>query len=171
MASTRGRTAAEMTGSGAWVFQANPKRFDLLRALRDSSTETWSVNQHRQDIQPGDRVWFRVTGPDAGIYAIGQVSSVPRQEATEFGDWQVDVTFGSRIDPPLLRAESDADPVLSATPALAGLMGTNLSLPAEADSKLEELTEDRLIPAGGRKPAAACWSRNSTSTPRRSPGR
>lgn len=140
--------------SGAWVFQANPKRFDLLQALRDSSTVTWSVNQHRQDIQPGDRVWFRVTGPDAGIYAIGQVTSVPRQEATEFGDWQVDITFGSRIDPPLVRAESDADPVLSATPALAGLMGTNLYLPAEADTRLEELTEDRLIPVGGRKPAA-----------------
>ena len=57
-------------------------------------------------------MWFRVTGPDAGIYAIGQVTSVPRQAATEFGDWQVDVTFGSRIDPPLLRAESDADPVV-----------------------------------------------------------
>ena len=140
--------------SGAWVFQANPKRFDLLQALRDSSTETWSVNQHRQDIQPGDRVWFRITGPDAGIYAIGQVTSVPREEATEFGDWQVDVAFGSRIDPPLLRAESDADPVLSATPALAGLMGTNLSLAADADTKLEELTEDRLTPVGGRKPAA-----------------
>ena len=99
-------------------------------------------------------MWFRITGPGAGIYAIGQVTSVPRQEATEFGNWQVDVTFGSRIDPPLLRAESDANPVLSATPALAGLMGANLSLPAEADAKLEELTEDRLIPVGGRKPAA-----------------
>ena len=96
--------------AGAWVFQANPKRFDLLQALQDSSAETWSVNQHRQDIQPGDRVWFRVTGPDAGIYAIGRVTSVPRQEVTEFGNWQVDVTFESRIDPPLLRAESDADP-------------------------------------------------------------
>jgi hypothetical protein len=29
--------------SGAWVFQANPRRFDLLQALQDSSTETWSV--------------------------------------------------------------------------------------------------------------------------------
>lgn len=72
--------------SGAWVFQANPKRFDLLQALQDSDTETWSVNQHRQDIQPGDRVWFRLTGPDAGIYALGQVTSVPRPEANEFGD-------------------------------------------------------------------------------------
>ena len=72
-------------------------------------------------------------------------------EANEFGDWQVDVTFESRIDPPLLRAESDADPALSATSALAGLMGTNLALPAEADTRLEEVTEDRLIPIGGRE--------------------
>jgi predicted Mrr-cat superfamily restriction endonuclease len=145
--------------SGAWVFQANPRRFDLLQALQGGGTEAWSVNQHRQDIQPGDRVWFRLTGPDAGIYAVGQVTSVPRPEASEFGDWQVDVTFESRIDPPLLRAESGADPVLSATSALAGLMGTNLALPAEADARLEEVTEDRLIPIGGREPPARLLER------------
>ena len=33
-------------------------------------------------------------------------------------------------------------------------MGTNLSLPAEADTRLEELTEDRLIPIAGREPPA-----------------
>ena len=145
--------------SGAWVFQANPRRFDLLQALQDGGTEMWSVNQHRQDIQPGDRVWFRLTGPGAGVYAVGQVTSLPRPEANEFGDWQVDVTFESRIDPPLLRAESDTDPVLSATSALAGLMGTNLALPAEADTRLEEVTEDRLIPIAGQEPPARLLER------------
>lgn len=145
--------------AGAWVFQANPRRFDLLQALRDRSTEPWSVNQHRQDIQPGDRVWFRLTGPDAGIYAVGQVTSVPRLEASEFGDWKADVTFESRVDPPLLRSESDADPVLSAASALAGRMGTNLSLPLDTDARLEELTEDRLIPVGGREPPARLLER------------
>jgi restriction system protein len=52
--------------SGAWVFQGNPRRSGLLLALQDGGAKTWSVNQHRQDIQPGDRVWFRLTGPDAG---------------------------------------------------------------------------------------------------------
>jgi len=145
--------------SDAWVFQSNPKRFDLLQALRDGAAEDWSVNQHRQDIQPGDRVWFRVTGPGAGIYAVGRVTSVPRPEANEFGDWRVDVTFQSRVDPPLLRAESGADPVLSATSALAGLMGTNLSLPAEADARLEEMTEGRLIPVAGREAPARLLER------------
>ena len=119
----------------------------------------WSVNQHRQDIQPGDRVWFRLTGPSAGVYAVGQVTSLPRPETSEFGDWQVDVAFDARIDPPLLRAESDADPVLSATPALGGLMGTNFSLPVEADTRLQEMIEDRLIPLAEREPPARALER------------
>ena len=110
------------------------------------------MNQHRQDIQPGDRLWFRLTGPAAGVYAVGQVASLPRSEVNEFGNWQVNVTFESRIDPPLSRAESDADTVLSAASALAGLMGTNLSLSAEADARLEELTEERLVPIAGTEP-------------------
>jgi hypothetical protein len=102
----------------------------MVAAVLDTvSTETWSVNQHRQDIQPGDRVWFRITGPHAGIYAVGRVTSLPRHETSDFGDWQVDVTFESRVTPPLLRAESDSDPVLPSASALSGLMGTNLALP------------------------------------------
>src|SRR5215471_19365040 len=83
------------------------KRFDLLQALDAGSAETWSMNQHRQDIQPGDRVWFRITVSAAGIYAVGRVASLPRKESDEFGDWHADVTFESRVNPPLLRAESE----------------------------------------------------------------
>jgi hypothetical protein len=68
---------------------------------------------HRQDVQPGDRVWFRLTGSAAGIYAVGRITSIPRQETNEFGNWHVDVSFDYRIDPPLLRPETDADPVRS----------------------------------------------------------
>ena len=138
--------------SGAWVFQSNPKRSDLLQALDADSAKTWSINQHRQYIQPGDRVWFRITGPAAGIYAIGRVASLPRKEPNEFGDWRADVTFESRINPPLLRQESDADAALAAAPALTGLMGTNLSLSAEADARLEEITEERLVPIAAPEP-------------------
>ena len=59
----------------------------------------------------------------------------------------------------MLRAESDTDPVLSATSALTGLMGTNLSLPAEADNRLEEVTEDRLVPIAGHESPARLLER------------
>jgi restriction endonuclease len=140
--------------SAAWVFQANPKLFDLLGALDAGTSQTWAVNQHRPDVQPGDRVWFRLSGVAAGIYAAGRIMSIPRQETTEFANWQTDVSFDYRIGPPLLRPESDADTVLSRESALTGIMGTNLAPSAAADSRLEDLTEDRLIPVSGPEPAA-----------------
>ena len=147
--------------SGAWIFQSNPKRHDLIGALAQGPEETWAVNQHRLTIQPGDRVWFRITGAEAGIYAAGTVTSLPREAASEFGDWRLDVNIHSKVVPPLLRPESDSDPVLHGVSALRGLMGTNLALTAEADARLEELTEDRLVPVSGAtaEPAARALER------------
>lgn len=147
--------------SGAWVFQCDPKRHDLLSALEQGPDETWAVNQHRSSIQPGDRVWFRVSGSAAGIYATGTVTSLPREEPGEFGDWRVDVDIHSKVAPPLLRAESDADPHLGAVSALRGLMGTNFALTADVDSYLEEITQDRLVPVTGTgvEPAARALER------------
>jgi hypothetical protein len=73
-----------------------------------------------------------------GIYAIGRIASLPHEESNEFGDSRADVTFESRVNPPLLRVESDAAPILSAASALTGLMGTSLALSAEADARLDE---------------------------------
>ena len=147
--------------SGAWVFQADPKRHDLIGSLEHGPEETWAVNQHRQAIQPGDRVWFRITGSAAGIYAVGTVTSLPREEPSEFGDWRLDVNIHSKVVPPLLRKESDSDTVLSGVSALRGLMGTNLALTADADARLEEVTEDRLVPviAAAEEPAARALER------------
>lgn len=147
--------------SGAWVFQVNPKRYDLLSSLDQGPAEDWAVNQHRQAIQPGDRVWFRITGSAAGIYAVGSITSVPREESNDFGDWHVDVNIHSRVVPPLLRDESDGDAVLGEVSALRGLMGTNLAITSVADARLEELTEDRLVPVIGaaEEPAARTLER------------
>lgn len=132
-----------------------------MAALENGPAETWAVNQHRHAIQPGDRVWFRITGSAAGIYAVGTVSSLPREEVSEFGDWRLDVQIHSKVTPPLLRKESDADPLLSTISALRGLMGTNLALTADADAGLEELTADRLVPSNdvAEEPAARTLER------------
>jgi hypothetical protein len=61
--------------------------------------------------------------------------------------------FESQIGPPLLRAESDADPAVGSV-ALAGLMGTSLSLPAETDIRLREVTDNRLVPLTETEPTA-----------------
>jgi hypothetical protein len=54
-----------MTKSGAltWLFQCNPKRFNLASHLESGVTEgDWSMNQHRDKISPGDRVFFWQSG-------------------------------------------------------------------------------------------------------------
>ena len=54
------------------MFQCDPKRYDLLGAIKSGSVGDWSMNQGRNRVSVGDRVWFRVTGKNAGIYAIGR---------------------------------------------------------------------------------------------------
>src|SRR5687767_12472896 len=39
-------------GIGAWIFQANPKLWDLEAALREISTMRWLVRQHRDKVRP-----------------------------------------------------------------------------------------------------------------------
>jgi Cdc6-like AAA superfamily ATPase len=58
-----------------WLFQADPKLFDLAGALRDGALRSWQVNQHKKDIHPNDRVIIWQSGKDAGVYALATVIS------------------------------------------------------------------------------------------------
>ena len=62
-----------------WLFQADPKLFDLRGALRDGALPHWQVNQHKKDIQLGDRVVIWQSGPDAGAYAFATINSKVRE--------------------------------------------------------------------------------------------
>jgi hypothetical protein len=57
----------------AWIFQANPKIYDVKRATQSLREDTWLVQQHRTEIHHGDRVYLWESGRDAGILAAGQV--------------------------------------------------------------------------------------------------
>ena len=56
--------------ASAWVFQANPKKWDVDRALADLRVVRWLVNQYRDDIRCGDRVFLWRSGPQAGVVAV-----------------------------------------------------------------------------------------------------
>jgi len=68
--------AYEGGGTGScWVFQANPKRYDIVGALRDGKLDSWTIKTHKNDISKGDRVIIWVTGKDAGCYALCEIAS------------------------------------------------------------------------------------------------
>jgi len=51
-----------------WIFQANPRRFDINRYLADGHTYIWwSLNQHRNEVHIGDEVFLWRSNNERGI--------------------------------------------------------------------------------------------------------
>ena len=55
--------------SNFWIFQANPKLFDIDLALQDLDEISWLVRQHQRELKVGDRVFLWRSGKDSGIAA------------------------------------------------------------------------------------------------------
>ncbi|MCK4274496.1 MAG: EVE domain-containing protein [Dehalococcoidales bacterium] len=65
--------------ANCWIFQANPKIFDIIGELEDSyELSHWTIRQHSAEVKYGDTVliWKADVGEgNAGIYAVGRVIS------------------------------------------------------------------------------------------------
>ncbi len=123
-----------------WIFQGNPKNYDVIGALRDGALRTWAVNQHNKDIKVGDRVIIWITGEASGCYAIATVMSdvnAAEEDAKEASYWKKPIENDAsegvtiRIDKnlwniPVLKAELNNRPEYSDFPA--GRQGTNLKI-------------------------------------------
>ena len=60
-----------------WIFQGNPKYYDVISAIKDLDFITWSVNQYKNQIKKGDRAYIWVSGSEGGIIASGVIQSDP----------------------------------------------------------------------------------------------
>lgn len=62
-----------------WIFQANPKKYDILNALLDPSLDkdTWSINQYKNEIRKNDTALIWMSGNGAGIYAVAEIQTDP----------------------------------------------------------------------------------------------
>ena len=58
-----------------WIFQGNPKIYDIIGAIKEGAVDTWSVRSHKEKIKPGDKVILWVTGDKPGCYALCEVDS------------------------------------------------------------------------------------------------
>ena len=62
-----------------WIFQANPKKWDIEEALRKNIKEfEWRVTAYKSDIEKGHLGIIWKSGKDAGIYAITRIECNPR---------------------------------------------------------------------------------------------
>ena len=60
-----------------WVFQGNPDYYDLIEALKNDAVKSWTVNSHKDKIQPKDKVILWKTGQKSGCYALLEVEERP----------------------------------------------------------------------------------------------
>ena len=127
-----------------WIFQCNPKRFDLLTDWETRPDAKWSANQHRNEMQPEDIVYFRISGKHAGLYGVGTILTECYESPDDFGDWKVDVRYDRLIDPPLLKAETDCIQILKDFAPLSGREATNFRVPEDVAIELEVLLQSPL---------------------------
>lgn len=134
-----------------WLFQCNPTRYDLVAALAHSTNGNWAVNQHRDIVAPGDRVFFWETGADACLRAVGTVASpvYERGEDNSFGRYAVDILYQYKVEPVLTREEITQTDTLNTFRPFMWAMGTNIPIHEEAVvAKLEDVLRSRLHPLG-----------------------
>ena len=130
-----------------WLFQYNPKRFDLASSIESGSRDdAWAMNQRRQLVSPGDRVFFWQTGSEAQLLAVGHVTSPVYERESSFGRYCVDVTFDYKVLPPLTRPEALENDILNKLGPFKWAMGTNFVIQDPAiTAELDRMLVGRLI--------------------------
>lgn len=112
-----------------WIFQANPKWYEAVGALRDNAVDRWTVAAHKQLIKPGDKAIIWVTGPEAGCYALVTITSAVTSMPNERPAYTVNSSFNSIHDRVLVTIDQNLwdRPILenSIDKAKLGLMAGN----------------------------------------------
>ena len=60
-----------------WLFQANPKYYRLLDAIKDLDEISWLVTRYTNDMEVGDGVLIWMSGKNAGVYAVAEITQLP----------------------------------------------------------------------------------------------
>lgn len=134
-----------------WVFQSNPKFYDLEGDLRNSIVDNWTVSAHKDRIKAGDKVILWSSGSKAGCYALAEVTEDPQMigELHDAHRWRVDdhsfytarieVTH-NLVDAPILKD------VVKRTKGLAklkaGNQGTNFTATEAEYEILKDMAEN-----------------------------
>ena len=164
-------------GRKVWIFQANPKRYDLLDFLARPSTQPgivddWTLRQHAKDVSDADTVLLWTAGDQAGIYATGTVVGEsfmrPRQ------DWEpenappesptIHYRLDRILDHPVLRRDLVNHPVLKDLSVIRQPQGTNFPVTVQQWEALRPLIEPLSGSEPRRNPDTAYFILNQSAT-------
>ena len=69
-----------------WIFQGNPKYYEVNDAVNELDTITWAVNQYQKQIKERDKAYIWLSGPGGGIVAVGTILCDPKIVKPDFED-------------------------------------------------------------------------------------
>ncbi|PYE55302.1 EVE domain-containing protein [Deinococcus yavapaiensis] len=137
-----------------WIFQANPKYFDLashVQTMKLEDVSEWAVYQYASEMSPGDKIALWQSGRQGGIYAFGELIGLPHRKET-LADWQkaagrqdpgsvvkFRITHHLRVH--LRRSDLKADPRLAQLSILRMASGTNFKVRPQEWEAFEDLAE------------------------------
>ncbi|MCC6178374.1 MAG: EVE domain-containing protein, partial [Chloroflexi bacterium] len=153
-----GQTEAAIAVQPAWIFQGDPNQFDIEAAVRELPQIFWGVRQHGDKIRAGDRVYFWISGPDAGIVAVGTILADPgdrepaEAEQRFYRDTdrfqgthrQVPVRIDDVLPERIRRTELREHQVLRNLTILQLAQGTNFIVRPDQAAALQALIAERL---------------------------
>ena len=135
-----------------WIFQSNPKYYDLPAAVGELSEIPWSVKQNADQIHVGDTVYLWESGSKAGIVAVSHVVTEPAMLSGEddrafhrdkqrfaSDELRVRVRIDNVLPQRILRSTLLDDPILKDLLIIRRPQGTNFKLTDEQAAELEKL--------------------------------
>ena len=110
-----------------WLFQANPKYYDLaadLEGAKVGDEDDWNVTRFRSEMHSGDTAILWQGGKDSGVYAISELMNEPCQRDWKpskadlkrrpylKNEWWVTIRYTHILAEPITRDSLKAHPTL-----------------------------------------------------------
>lgn len=139
-------------GRAAFIFQANPRYYNIGAAVRELPRMNWSILQSKNQIHRGDRVYIWQSGPGGGVIAEGTIlaepAMMPEQEGRRYivdpdkfdgEQLRVPLSINRVLEQPIGRERLRSDPRFDDLGILNFPNATNYGISEEEDDALQEL--------------------------------
>jgi len=153
---SREKTQQHKGKPNVWIFQSNPKYYDLIKDFDDLSkmNSIWPIRQYKNKIAKGDLALLWIAGQKRGIYAISDIISEPlmrkvnideswvnlkKTDETDYKELIVDLGYMTVLEPPLLESELKTIIELSDLSIMRQHNGTNFPV---TESEWELLSKE-----------------------------
>ena len=138
-----------------WIFQGNPKIYNVVDSLNDNMLTTWSVKAHEDKIKVGDKIILWVTGKEQGCYALGEVTSdvyegLDEEDQTKYYTEQSNNEISKRVKIKITNnlsnnpiSKDEIENISELKELKVGNQGTNFSATEDEYSTLLEIINSR----------------------------